>query len=35
MEAPQLPAIQMSTLPPKMNTGQGLLKKVVDEVSGR
>ena len=28
---PQLPAIQVSTLAPKMTTGQDLLKKVVGE----
>ena len=28
---PQLPAIEVSTLPPKMTTGQDLLKKVVEE----
>ena len=31
---PQLPAIQMSTLPPKMTTGQEFLRKVVDELIG-
>ena len=31
---PQLPATQMSTSPPKMTTGQELLKKVVDEFIG-
>ena len=28
---PQLPVIQMSTLPNKMTTGQAFLKKVMDE----
>ena len=31
---PQLPAIQVSTLPPKMKTGQDLLEKVVEEFIG-
>ena len=31
---PQLPATQMSTLAPKMTTGQDILKMVVDEFIG-
>ena len=31
---PQLPATQMSTLPPKMRTGQQFLKKIVNEFIG-